>query len=58
MLPSGNDAAIILATEFGSWLFFIGDKQKESQMPILVDQNSNKINNYSNCPKDCEKVLF
>jgi hypothetical protein len=30
MLPSGNDAAVILATEFGRWLFFIGDKQKES----------------------------
>jgi hypothetical protein len=27
-------------------------------MPILVDQYSNKINNYSNCPKDCEKVLL
>ena len=26
MLPSGNDAAVILATEFGRWLFFIGDK--------------------------------
>jgi D-alanyl-D-alanine carboxypeptidase len=22
MLPSGNDAAIVLATEFGRWLFF------------------------------------
>ena len=37
MLPSGNDAAVVLATEFGRWLFFISDKQKESQMPILVD---------------------
>lgn len=30
MIPSGNDAAIILATEFGRWLFLIGDKSKES----------------------------
>ena len=26
MIPSGNDAAIALATEFGRWLFLIGDK--------------------------------
>lgn len=26
LLPSGNDAAITLATEFGRWLFMIGDK--------------------------------
>ena len=30
MIPSGNDAAVVLATEFGRWLFLIGDKQKES----------------------------
>ena len=35
MIPSGNDAAVVLATEFGRWLFLIGDKQKESQMPFL-----------------------
>jgi D-alanyl-D-alanine carboxypeptidase len=33
MLPSGNDAAIILATEFGRWLFLIGDKQKKDILP-------------------------
>ena len=26
MLPSGNDAAIVLATEFGRWLYLTGDK--------------------------------
>ena len=26
MLPSGNDSAIIFATEFGRWLFLISDK--------------------------------
>lgn len=26
MLPSGNDAAIIIATEFGRWLYLTGDK--------------------------------
>ena len=26
MLPSGNDCAITLATEFGRYLFFINDK--------------------------------
>lgn len=31
LLPSGNDAAIMLATEFGRWLFMIGDKQKNSK---------------------------
>jgi D-alanyl-D-alanine carboxypeptidase (penicillin-binding protein 5/6) len=35
LLPSGNDAAITLATEFGRWLFMIGDKQKDSKVPIL-----------------------
>ena len=28
LLPSGNDAAIVLATEFGRWLFLICDKNK------------------------------
>jgi D-alanyl-D-alanine carboxypeptidase len=31
LLPSGNDAAIVLATEFGRWLFCVGDKSKQSQ---------------------------
>jgi D-alanyl-D-alanine carboxypeptidase len=35
LLPSGNDAAIVLATEFGRWLFMIGDKQKNSKVPFL-----------------------
>jgi D-alanyl-D-alanine carboxypeptidase len=35
MIPSGNDAAVVLATEFGRWLFLIGDKQKESQLSFL-----------------------
>jgi D-alanyl-D-alanine carboxypeptidase len=26
LMPSGNDAAICLATEIGRWLFLIGDK--------------------------------
>ena len=26
LLPSGNDAAIVLATAFGKWLYFSGDK--------------------------------
>mmetsp|Transcript_13650 Transcript_13650/g.23238 ORF Transcript_13650/g.23238 Transcript_13650/m.23238 type:complete len:477 (-) Transcript_13650:223-1653(-) len=55
MLPSGNDAAIILATEFGRWLFFIGDKQKDSLLPIL--DKKGKINNYSNRPNDVERVI-
>ena len=28
LLPSGNDASIVLATEIGRWLYLIGDKQK------------------------------
>lgn len=35
MLPSGNDAAIVLATEFGRWLYMIGDMQKDSNMPQI-----------------------
>jgi len=33
MIPSGNDAAITLATEFGRWLFLIGDKLRETRLP-------------------------
>ena len=36
MLPSGNDCATTLATEFGRYLFFISDKQKNSKIPILT----------------------
>jgi D-alanyl-D-alanine carboxypeptidase len=46
LLPSGNDAAIVLATEFGRWLFMIGDKQKNSKVPIIGMKG--KINNFSN----------
>jgi len=46
MLPSGNDAAVTIATEFGRWLFMIGDKSKESNLPVLPRKG--KINNFSN----------
>ena len=47
MLPSGNDAAVVLATEFGRWLFMIGDKTKDSKVPIIgmkgkINVSSNK----------------
>jgi D-alanyl-D-alanine carboxypeptidase len=29
LLPSGNDAAIVLATPFGKWLFFANDRGKK-----------------------------
>ena len=48
MLPSGNDCAITLATEFGRYLFFISDKSKTSKTPIISQKN--KINNFSNRP--------
>lgn len=53
LLPSGNDAATILATEFGRWLFLIGDKQKKTQIPQIGQKG--KINNFSNCPRDVEE---
>lgn len=56
MIPSGNDAAITLATEFGRWLFLIGDKQRETQLPIINGMKG-KINNFSNCPKDVDHVI-
>ncbi len=56
LLPSGNDAAILLATEFGRWLFLIGDKQKDSQLPILRGTKG-KINTFSNKPAEVEKVI-
>ncbi len=30
MLPSGNDASIVLATAFGKWLYFSGDKGRKA----------------------------
>jgi D-alanyl-D-alanine carboxypeptidase len=30
LLPSGNDAAIVLATAFGKWLYFANDKGRKS----------------------------
>jgi len=57
MIPSGNDAAITLATEFGRWLFLIGDKQRDSQLPIIHGKKG-KINTlFSNCPKDVDYVI-
>lgn len=53
MIPSGNDAAITLATEFGRWLFLIGDKKRDNRFPKIAGQ----INNYSNAPKDVEYVI-
>jgi D-alanyl-D-alanine carboxypeptidase len=35
MIPSGNDAAVVLATEFGRWLFLVCEKYKDSFMPFL-----------------------
>ena len=55
MLPSGNDASIVLATEFGRWLFFIGDKMKDSNTPNISGKG--KINIYSNCKKDVEYMI-
>lgn len=34
LLPSGNDASIVLASEFGRWLFLIGDKNKLKHAPV------------------------
>ena len=56
MIPSGNDAAITLATEFGRWLFLIGDKQRESNLPI-INGRKGKINNFSNRPQDVDQVI-
>lgn len=30
LLPSGNDAAVVLATAFGKWLYFTCDKGRKS----------------------------
>lgn len=44
LLPSGNDASIILATEFGRWLFLTGDKNKKDLLPQV--SNKGKIGIY------------
>ena len=56
MLPSGNDAAIVIATEIGRWLFIIGDKQKDHQLPNIGRKG--KINNFSNNPKDSQNLII
>ena len=38
LLPSGNDASIVLATAFGKWLYFANEKQKKQI-------NGNQVNN-------------
>lgn len=55
MLPSGNDAAVVLATEFGRWLFMIGDKTKDSKVPILSVKG--KINVFSNKQSDVDHLI-
>ena len=52
MLPSGNDAAVVLATEFGRWLFLIGDKARPTNKPNFGQ--GGRINNFSNCHEDVE----
>ena len=52
MLPSGNDAAVVLATEFGRWLFLIGDKSTQSSGPNFG--RGGRINNFSNCHDDVQ----
>jgi len=36
LLPSGNDAAIVLAIAFGKWLFFANDKQPKIIQPAKM----------------------
>ena len=55
MLPSGNDAAIVLATEFGRWLFLTGDKNKKDNLPIL--SNKGKIGIYQNDFRSTEEAI-
>jgi len=55
MLPSGNDAAIILATEFGRWLYLTGDKQKKDLLPNI--SNKGKIGNFTNDSKGTEDAI-
>jgi len=55
MLPSGNDAAIILATEFGRWLYLTGDKTKKDLLPLV--SNKGKFGIYQNDSKSCEEAI-
>jgi len=55
MLPSGNDAAVVLATEFGRWLFLIGDKSRSTNNPY--QGRGGRINNFSNCHEDVEDTV-
>lgn len=55
LLPSGNDAAVVLATEFGRWLFMIGDKSKNPKTPFLGMKG--KINNFSNKWSDVDHMI-
>lgn len=55
MLPSGNDAAIILATEFGRWLFLTGDKNKKDLFPQV--SNKGKIGIYQNDSRSNEEAI-
>ena len=36
LLPSGNDAAVVLATAFGKWLYFSIDKARKGP-PLAAD---------------------
>jgi D-alanyl-D-alanine carboxypeptidase len=55
MLPSGNDAAIVLATEFGRWLYLIGDKQKRDLQPLVSTKG--KIGNFGNTAQDSTSAI-
>jgi len=55
MLPSGNDAAILLATEFGRFLFLTGDKNKRDLLPLV--SNKGKIGIYQNDSKSTEEAI-
>jgi D-alanyl-D-alanine carboxypeptidase len=55
MLPSGNDAAVMFATEIGRWLFLIGDKQNKNILPII--NTKDKIGNFSNDARGQEDAV-
>jgi hypothetical protein len=55
MLPSGNDAAVLLATEFGRWLYMIGDKQKKEIMPTL--NTKKQLGNFGNNPQETQEAI-
>ena len=39
LLPSGNDAAVVLATSFGKWLYFSSNKK---QNPARISTNNSE----------------